>query len=149
MIHLKEVIRRYEQSGGTLETVDCNDVSLVDQVEESLQLQFPEGVKAFYRVYEYIAVGIYEFIWFRNLPILLPRIHSRYLEIPKNYLPVLDDEVGGYYYVVCAEKGEPKPSDFGTVIYNPGGAHEVMEFCSFNFLDFVISKIEEQLEALD
>jgi hypothetical protein len=138
-----------ERLGGTVEVVECEDGSLVERIQDSLHLQFPQSIKSFYAIYEYLQVDIHEFTWIRSFEEVIGRLRSRHPEIPSNYLPVLDDGVGGHYYVVCSDGGRESPRDFGAVIYNPAGVLNVMEFTSSDFIDFVTSRVEDGLDDIE
>jgi hypothetical protein len=145
---LKKRITQLEQAGGTVSLVEAVDPSIVEDVERQLYLDFPESVKSFYNAYEYLQIGIHEFIWVRNLVDEVNRIHTRLPGNPINYLPMLSDGVGGHYYVICKQPDQSPPTDYGIVVYNPAGFPSIYEFCSADFLGFVNSYILAELDEL-
>lgn len=144
--NLREMLRRLEETGGIVNILPCQEPSLINRVEHDLRLHFPESIRIFYRDYEYLQVGIYEFIWLKNLKETALSLCQA--GIPPNYLPVLDDGMGRYYYVVCSEQGTSQPSDFGVVLHHIQQFPNIFEFCSSDFIDFVISRVERELEEL-
>ena len=145
---LEETLQRFERAGGKVLRRPTEDPSLLKTVQSVLGLQFPNPVQAFYRLYECLQVGSYEFVWIRLLPDLAAKIRVRRPEIPRHYLPALADGMGGYYFVVCAEEKSPLPLDFGSVVYNPGGHPTILETCNSDFLDFVATQVEKQFQDL-
>jgi hypothetical protein len=145
---LQVAIRLLGQAGGTVRERPAMDQAMVDRAEDGLGLRFPEAVKAFYRLYECLQVGADEFVWVRLLPDLLARIRVRD-DVPRHYLPVLPDGMGGYYYVVCAERNGPTPADFGSVFHDPEGGRTPPEFCTRDFLEFAASRVERALAEVN
>jgi hypothetical protein len=76
------------------------------------------------------------------------RNRTRYPWVPEYYLPVLDDGVGGYFYVICLCSSESPGKAVGTVVQNTAGADGLFEFVSPNILDFVMDKVKGELEEL-
>jgi len=148
LVTLKKMILNLYQAGGNVSFVECKDAQLVNEVEARLNLQFPESIKSFYKAYEYLQVSVHEFVWMRDMLDMVNRIHARYPNIPKNYLPILSDGLGGYYYVVCAEQEKPYPFNFGMVLHNPAGSQGIYELRNTDFLDFVASKVTAELDEL-
>lgn len=144
---LQQLLQDLEQTGGTVCKVICEDPSMVEQMENLFGLGLPESVKSFYEMYEYLQVGTYEFVWIKVFPDLIKRIREQG-NVPHNYLPILPDGMGGYYYVACAEKNKPRPEEFGFVVHHFGGAQDVFEFCNSDFLGFVASRVEKELREV-
>lgn len=143
---LKELVSSLQEASKLVCLVEAQDESLVDEVERELNLQFPESVKSFYRTYEYLQLGVKEFIWIKVMQNTIRRDRASQTHVPENYLPVLSDGMGGYYYVVCARQGEPPPPDFGKVIYNPAGEPGIYETAADDFLDFVAMNVRAKLD---
>lgn len=146
MDNLREVIQNLEERGGVVNALPCQEPLLIKQLEHDLRLHFPESIRLFYRDYEYLQVGVYEFIWIKNLKDTT--LNLRQAGIPVNHLPVIDDGMGRYYYVVCSEQGTSQPSDFGAVLHHIQQFPNIFEFCSSDFIDFVISRVARELEEL-
>ena len=145
---LQQLLSELERIGGVVRKVSCKDPSTADRTEDLLGLEFPESVKAFYTMYEYLQVGTYEFVWITILSDLIKKVQGQG-NVPNNYLPILPDGMGGHYYVVCAEKNKSRPQDFGVVVHHIGGPENVFEFCDSDFLDFVASHVERVLAEVE
>jgi len=117
-----------------------DDAFQPDNLEKTLGMELPASVRAFYSHYEYLQVGPYEFVWARNLPDLVERLRNQ-LEIPKSYLPILSDGMGGYYNVVCSEVNASRPGNFGSVVHRPTGTAKIVEINCGEFFEFVLSRI--------
>src|SRR5689334_6898078 len=113
---VQEAISQLKQQGVTVQEVLCTDTSQTKSLEKTLSIEFAPPIREFYSHYEYLQVGPYEFEWTRNLPNLVERLR-RQPDIPWNYLPILSDGMGGYYYAVCAEANTFRPANFGKVVH--------------------------------
>jgi hypothetical protein len=145
---LREMIFHLEQAGGTVTVVEGKGDAVVEETERALDLEFPPLVRQFYRSFEYLQIGATEFVWIRDMQETVRRNRKRYPWVPHHYLPVLDDGVGGYFYVICQLSGETPDETVGTVVQNPAGINGLFEFVSPNFLDFVVDKVKQELEEL-
>jgi hypothetical protein len=137
---LQRAISNLGRSGVTVRERQCQDPSAVHSTQQILGFEFPHSVRQFYAYYEFLQIGPYEFVWIRTLPDLVAKLRARF-GIPTNYLPVLPDGMGGYYYVVCAEKNRPNPENIGAVVYSPSGRSDSVEFRYSDFFDLILSCI--------
>jgi len=146
---LQDMLARLRQAGGMIEIVEAKNTSLIEQVTRALNLDFPQSLRAFYGVYEYLQVGSNEFVWLGDMLETVQRIRSRYPRIPTHYLPVLSDDMGGYYYVICRERAQPAAEAYASVIYNPAGFPGLYEISYPDFLDLVAAMIQEEWDAIE
>ena len=112
-------LNRLEAKGGTVRILRAEEAAGIDELDHLLGLQLPTHLKDFYGEFAALQVGTDEFLWKKRLPELYKRLRTRQTWIPSNFLPILLDGVGGYYWVVCAEANLPMPPKFGWVIHNP------------------------------
>ena len=138
---LQEKISYLKENGVTVSEVPCKDPHLLQSLERMFGIELPEPVRQFYSHYEYLQIGPFEFTWARNLPELVPKLRREF-HIPKNYLPILWDGMGGYYHAVCAEAGALRPENYGSVVQRPAVSGKTVEFDCGEFLEFVLSRAE-------
>src|SRR6266545_183254 len=146
---LEQLLDELERSGGTVRKVITTEPAAVVKMEQLLRLKFPESVRSFYSLYEYLQVGSYEFVWAKTLPDLVNRVRAQHPDLPNHCLPVLVDGMGGYYYVVCAEMYNSRPRDFGFVVHHTGAPATPFELSSTDFLEFVASRVERAINELE
>jgi len=142
---VQEAISQLKQTGATVEETLCDDPPQVANLEKTLGLEFPDSLREFYSYYDYLQVGPYEFEWVRNLPDLVDKVRKT-LQVPENYVPILWDGMGGYYYVVCSTREGGRPGNFGEVVYRPRGSPKPVESDCGQLFEFLVSRIENAKE---
>jgi hypothetical protein len=116
----------------------CEDPAVVEDTERLLSLEFPGTLQQFYTLFEFLQLGPFEFVWIRTLPQIAAKLRSRW-HMALNYLPILADGMGGYYCVVCAERGGSHPENFGVVVH--AASRDLIEFMCLDFMEFVESRV--------
>lgn len=142
LIKIQKSLNLFEKNGGTVLFKKTEDPKIVFEIEKSLGLNFPYELREFYRQYEYLQIGGVEIEWIKNLSSILSKLRKSRNDIPLNYLPIQNDGMGGYYYIVCTLVGEIEPENIGQILYNPLGKEHYFEFCCKSFFSFIIKQIE-------
>ena len=124
---LRESLKRFRERGGTVEYRPADSPSLIGDVEEQLLIDFPPELRQFYAEFEYLQIGATEVIWLMNLPRVFEAIRRHLPHVPEFYIPIMEDGVGGYYFVVGSIRGTDLPPEYGRVYRNPAGVPDVME----------------------
>jgi hypothetical protein len=143
---VQEAVSQLKQTGGTVQEVLCTNPSQAENLERILGMEFPSSVREFYSRYEYLQVGPYEFEWARNLPDLVANMRKQ-MAIPRTYLPILADGMGGYYYVICSEVNVARPGIFGNVVHRPTGTSKPVDTHCGEFFEFVLARVEVAADA--
>ena len=110
MTDLESALDDVRDADGIVDVRECEDASLVDEVEESLGVEFCRELREFHEKYEYIQIGFEEFTWIRTMGDTIAGIRSSSRDIPEHYVPILSDGRGGHYYV-CLLYTSPSPRD--------------------------------------
>jgi hypothetical protein len=140
VIEIADALTRLKSKGGRYAALPCEDPQPVLSVQDGLGIVFPESFVKFYQCYRYLQFRSDEFM---QLDYLVSSYQARQEGTRRKQclFPVLEDGMGGWWYVVCAYTGKKEPSDFGCVMYNPGCERDALEYASSDFIKFVISRI--------
>jgi hypothetical protein len=147
VIEIADTLARLKSKGGRFAALPCEDPLLVLSAQDGLGIVFPESFVTFYQCYPYLQVRSDEFM---QIDYLVSSYQARQQRTRQKQclFPVLEDGMGGWWYVVCTYVGKKEPSDFGCVMYNPGCEGDALEYASSEFIKFVISRIEKWEETL-
>lgn len=104
---------------------------------------FPDSSKN-YSAFEYLQIGSDELTWIRNLSATYRRVRLKSPFIPANYIPIMEDGMGGNYFVAGKGVDLPKPDASESVYYNPGDTPDRLEHVGTSFYNFLMNRIEMQ-----
>jgi hypothetical protein len=128
---LESELAAYAAAGMTISLLPAEDSALVTSVAETFRLRFPPAFVAFYAKYRYAEIDGDDL---ESLATLCSE-YSDQVEagtLPsRTSFPIVRDNLGSWYYVVCASK-KRQPDDFGRVVrYESRGGGVAESFPDF------------------
>lgn len=145
---LEEAVTAFTIAGGVAEFRERKDILSFEQFIDGIQLMLPEELREFLTKYDWLFLGPDETLTLDKIFAAMDYNRESRRDIPTHYLPIMEDQSGGFYYVVCQQVGKQAPPDFGKVMLNPGSHPRELEFKSSDFESFLISRLQFWSEDL-
>lgn len=145
--HIRIKLNEFESAGGIVRSRPAGGAAVANEIQRELSIGFPRELEEFYSTYEYLQIGSDELTWVRSLPAVYERIRLRSPFIPSNYIPIMEDGMGGNYFVAGILANPSGESSQG-VYYNPGDTPDRLEPIDASFYRFLVNRIEMQKSLL-
>lgn len=142
-------LESFAAAGGTVDIEPAADAERIETVvADGLGLELPPEVSEFFRRFEYIDIGPDEMIPCGRLGEQYAALQDRYPQLPPTYLPIVADDIGGVYVVVCRKPPKPACSEFGSVLYVVASRSPEVDYRAGNLVQFLRNRVEMWRDGL-